>query len=287
MAETYKPHLTEKKKSQVKLVEKMLKDNPVIGIVNLSALPCAQGQQIKIKLKDTMQIFMTKKRLMKIAINNVKKDIPGIEKLEPYLSGIPALLVTKENPFKIFSIVKKNKTLAAAKAGDISPRELIIPAGPTEFGPGPIVGELGSLGVKAGIENGKVAIKSDYVVAKKGDEISDKKANLLAKFGIKPIEIGLSITALFENGEVLTSDILDIDETVFIEKITKAASWAFNLSIEAGIINKDNVDTLIARAVRDSRALAIERGILEKEVVEQILSKVSSQAASLKQQFNI
>ena len=47
----------------------------------------------------------------------------------------------------------------------------MIPAGPTPFAPGPIIGELGMLKIKAGIEAGKVVIKEDAHVAKKGDVI--------------------------------------------------------------------------------------------------------------------
>jgi large subunit ribosomal protein L10 len=287
MAEKPKAHASGKKKEQVKQIEQLLKEYPVIGIIDMSTLPCAQLQSIRIKLKNQMRIYMTKKRLIKLAIENAKKDVKGLEKLEEQLKGIPALMFTKENPFKIFSIIKKNKTPAAAKAGQIAPRDLIIPAGPTEFGPGPIVGELGSLGIKAGIENGKVAIKVDFVAAKKGDPIKEKVIGLLAKFGIKPMEIGLNVTAVFENGSVLTSEILDIDESKYEQDIMAAASWAFNLSVEAAFVTKDNADTLIAKAFREAKFLAVEQGILSKEVVEEVLARVSAQAASLKNELNI
>lgn len=281
------PHITEKKKKQVEKVEKLLKEYPVIGVADMTNLPCAQLQMIKRKLKDHLEVYMTKKRLMKIAIENVKKDVEGIEKIEDYFEGIPALIFTKDSPFRIFSRIKKNKTPAAAKAGQTAPKDLIIPAGPTEFGPGPIVGELGALGIKAGIENGKVAIKSDFVAARKGDVINEKTANLLSKFDIKPMEIGLNVTAIFENGEILTSDVLDIDEKEYFNSITRAASEAFNLSVEAGIITSENAEILISKAFSDAKALAIEQGILEKEVVEQILAKARAQAEALKKKANI
>ncbi len=287
MSEEYKPHVSERKKEHRETLEKWLKECPIIGVIDVSGLPCAQLQSIKKKLSDKITIFMTKKRIAKIAIDKAKKDVPGLEKLKDHLQGIPALMFTKENPFKIFNIIKKNKTPAAAKAGQTAPKDLVIPAGPTEFGPGPIVGELGAFGIKAGIENGKVAIKSDFTVAKKGDTIDDRKAGLLAKFNIKPMEIGLNVTSILENGEILPAEVLDIDEKEYLKNIMTAASWAFNLSVEAVFVTKENADLLISKAFNDAKALAIEQGILEEEVVEQILSKASVQAASLKQQLNI
>lgn len=282
-----KPHVSEKKKSDLKTLEKLLKDYPVIGIVDMSTLPGAQLQSMRIRLKDDMKIFMAKKRLIRIAIENVKKDMKGIDGLEKYLRGIPALLFTKQNPFKIFSIIKKNKTAAAAKAGQLAPVDIVLPAGPTPFGPGPVMGELGSFGIKCGIEGGKIAIKNDFVAAKKGEPIKDKIVGLLAKFGIKPMEIGLNVTAVFENGVVMESGLLDIDEAKFIGDISNAARWAFNLSVESAYITKDNSNLLVSKAFREARALAMERGILERDVIDAIIAMVSAQATTLKKEFNI
>ncbi len=282
-----KPHITEKKKKQVREVENLVKEYPVIGIVDMTNLPCAQLQMIKRRLKDHLRIYMTKKRLMKIALEDLKKEVKGIEKLENYLEGIPALMFTREDPFRIFSRIKKNKTPAAAKAGQTAPKDLIIPAGPTEFGPGPIVGELGALGVKAGIEQGKVAIKSDFMAARKGDVISEKVANLLSKFNIKPMEIGLDVTAIFENGDILAAETLDIDEKEYFDSISKAAAQAFNLSVEAGILTKENIELLVTKAFSEAKSLAIEQGILEKEVVGLILARAVAQASALKNKTNV
>jgi len=282
-----KPHVSGKKKQKVSDVEKLLREYPVIGVIDMTMLPCAQLQKMRTQLKGKLRIYMTKRRLIKIAIENAKKDIAGIEKLNDYLKGVPALMFTKENPFRIFSIIKKSKTPAAAKAGQVSPREIVIPAGPTQFGPGPIVGELGALGIKAGIENGKVAIKSDFVAARKGDVIKEKIAGLLSKFRIKPMEIGLNVTAIFENGQIIESGVLDIDEQEYEDKVLSAASWALNLSVEAAFITGENAGILISKAFREAKAVAVENGILEKDVVEEVLAKISAQAASLKKELNV
>ena len=282
-----KPHISEKKKSQVKAVEKLLKEYPVIGVVDMSTLPCAQLQKIRRGLKDKLKIYMAKKRLISVAIDNAKKDVPGLESLKKHLSGIPALMFTKENPFRIFSIIKKSKSSAAAKPGQAAPKDLIIPAGPTQFGPGPVMGELGAMGIKCGIEGGKIAIKTDFVAAKKGDVIKDKTAALLAKFGIKPMEIGLNVKVIFENGGVVGADVLNIDEKEYLDRITRAASWALNLSVEAAIATKDNINILIAKAFRNAKAVAIEGNVFEKDVIGDVLAKISRQASALKKEINV
>jgi len=66
---------------------------------------------------------------------------------------MPALLFTKENPFKLYNKLQKSKSSAPAKAGQTAPSEIVVPKGPTPFAPGPIIGELGALGIKTAVEN--------------------------------------------------------------------------------------------------------------------------------------
>ena len=282
-----KPHISTEKKESVAKVAKLLKEYPVVGIIDMSTLPGAQLQKMRKSLASKMKICMAKKRLMKVAMESVKKEIPGLEKLEAHLTGIPALLFTKESPFKIFNTIKKSKTSAFAKPGQVAPMDLILPAGPTPFGPGPVMGELGALGIKCGIEGGKIAIKIDFVAARKGDVIKDKTASLLSKFNIKPMEVGLNVTVIFEKGEILAADVLDIDEQKYADNISKAASWAFNLSVEIAYPTKDNINALIAKAFRGAKAVGVEGGVLEKEIVGDVLAKVNAQASVLKKELNI
>src|SRR3989338_1052307 len=113
---------------------------------------------------------------------------------------MPALLLKKENPFSLYKILKKSKSSASAKAGQIAPRDLIVPAGPTPFTPGPVISELAAVGIKAGVEGGKVAVKVDSMIAKKGETIKPAVASMLTRLSILPMEIGLNLTAVYENG---------------------------------------------------------------------------------------
>ena len=265
------------KKDIVKQCVKLLKEYPIIGAVNMENLPAAQLQKMRTQLRGRVHLFMTKRRLMKIAIENVKAEKKGIEKLEESLKGMPALLFTKDNPFALYKILKKNKSSAPAKAGQTAPKDLIVPAGPTPFAPGPIIGELGALGIKAGVENGKVAVKQDSVVVREGEQISQKAAEVLLRFGIMPMEIGLDLVATYENGVIYNKDILDIDEDVFMGKLQDAARWAMNLSVEAAFPTKDNINILIGKAFNDSKALGISQNIFDSVIIDALLGKAERQ----------
>ena len=105
------------KKDIVKKLSKRLAEEKIIGIVNLENLPAAQLQTIKKSLFGKVSMFMTKKRLMKIAIEEVAKKNKDIAKIKDQLEGMPALLFTKDNPFTLFKTLKKSKSPAPAKAG--------------------------------------------------------------------------------------------------------------------------------------------------------------------------
>ena len=129
---------------------------------------------------------------------------------------------------------------------------MIIPAGSTPFAPGPILSELGGLGIKAGIEGGKVAIKAEKIVAKEGQVIDGKIAGLLAKFGIQPMEIGMNLVAVLENGIILTKDVLTIDEAKTKADIMQLAREALNLAVYTAYPAKETIQLLIAKAYRES-----------------------------------
>jgi len=271
--------ISESKKKAVLDLKATIDSYPVVAIINLENLPARQLQKMKTKLRKNLEIKVAKKSIIEhaLALSNKK----NITKLVDYLEGSPALLLSKENPFRIYKLLKQSKSSAAIKAGQITPKDLMIPAGPTPFAPGPIIGELGMLKIKAGIEAGKVVIKDDAHVAKKGDVVNDKLASLLMRLGIEPMEIGLNLVAAYENGDVLIGDVLDIDDKAFMVKIQAAASQALNLAVDIAYPTKDTIILLIQKSSRDSKAIAVDRDILADEVVGQILAKASAQAAAV------
>ena len=279
-----KAHVSDEKKQIVSEFTKLIDQYPVIAAVDVEKLPAKQLMTMRKKLKGKALVRMNKKRLMNIALQNSKRE--GVTELSNYLKGMSALLFSNSNPFSLFKELKKNKSPAPIKAGEIAPQEIVVPAGPTNFAPGPIIGELGSIGVKAGIEDGKVAIKEDSVVAKEGDEVSAKLAGLLQRLEINPVEIGLNLVAAYENGSILTKDVLDIDEQEYIDNVKLAASEAFLLSVERAIPTKDNVTTLITKAHSEASVLADDQEILTDENKERLFAKAESQAKVLESKVN-
>ena len=180
-------HVAEYKKRIVENIVKLAKEYPIVGAVNMENLPAPQLQAMKAQLRGKVVLVMTKKRLIKIALEKLKSERKDIEKLEEHLNGMPALIFTGESPFKLSRILQKNKSKAPAKGGQIAPRDIMVNKGSTGFAPGPIIGELGMVGIKTGVEGGKVAVKEDTVVVRQGEQIKPKVAEILTRLGIEPM----------------------------------------------------------------------------------------------------
>lgn len=284
MTEKHKANVADYKKRIVKDLVNLINENPIIGAINLENLPAPQLQKMREKLRTSVIIKVTKRRLMKLAIDKAKDSKKGIEKIIPHLKGMPGLLFTKENPFKLAKIIKKNKSPAPAKAGQIAPKDIVIKAGVTPFAPGPVISELGSIGLKTGVENGKVAIKEDKVVTKEGEVIKPNVASMLTRLSIFPMEVGLDLVAVFEQGTVFTRSVLDIDEEQFMSNMALAGTESFNLAIEIGYMTKDTIEVLLPKAHNDALALARSQDILCSETVGEVLSKAEAQMTALKNQ---
>ncbi|MFP4567494.1 MAG: 50S ribosomal protein L10 [Candidatus Woesearchaeota archaeon] len=280
MTEKIQAHVSDAKTKVVAEFVKLIQEHPVVAIVNVENLPARQLMHMRHSLRGKAHLQMTKHRLLKLALEQSgKKDIT---KLVEHFRGMPAMLFSKENPFTLFKILKKSKSSAPIKAGQTTPKDILVKAGGTGFAPGPIIGELGSFGIKAGIDGGKVSIKEDKIVAKEGDVINAKLAGILQRLEIHPMEIGLNLTAAYENGDILTKNVLDIDEDAFLDSIKQAHLDAFKLTLSLAIPTKENIVMLLQNAHKDANALAIEQMIMTDSNKEQILAKAEAQAKSLK-----
>ena len=279
--------IPEYKKKVIEQLVKLLQEYPIIGAVNMQNMPAPQLQNMRTQLRENVVLLMSKKRLIKLAIEKAKDKVEGLDKIIPLLEGMPALLFTKENPFKLYKIIQKNKSKAPAKAGQQAPFDIIVPKGPTPFAPGPVISELSNVKIKTGVEGGKVAIKEDSLVAKKGETISANLASILTRLDIHPMEIGLDLVGVLEKGVVYGKDVLAIDDVKFMEDLNNAIGWAFNLSIEAAYPTKDNIELMLGKLFRESKAVALESNFMADAVAEELVGKAEREMLGLKDTANI
>ena len=278
--------VSEKKKDFVHQLTSLVQEYPIIGVVNLQHLPAPQFQKMrKMLMEEGVVLAVSRKRLLERALDGSKKK--GIEQLKERLKGMPALLFTKGNPFALYSIIQKNKSESSAKAGQVAPKDIPVKAGPTNFAPGPIISELAAVGIKTKVENGKLAIIADVIVAKEGATISGKLAETLKRLDIKPMETGLDVIAVWEQGIVFNAKDLRVDEQEYAANFTQSAREAMNLAIEIGYLCSETTEILVQKAFREAKAVGVEAGILTEETRDEILARSEQQALAVKKEANL
>ncbi len=218
--------------------------------------------------------------MIKLALGQSKKS--NLSKLAGEIRNQPAMLFSDDNPFELAQVIAASKTKASAKAGDVAPDKIIIPAGPTNLPPGPAIGDLQRAKIQAGVEGDKIVVKKDAVVAKKGEVITPALAELLTKLGVEPMEISLNLLAVWDEGMVFGKDILFIPKEHYVEQLQAGYACAFNLAINTGHITSATVPVLLAKAYREAFALAMKIGDVSKVTIGPLLAKASAQADALK-----
>ena len=275
-------HVAEWKFNEIKQITDLITKNKVIGIVEVGGIPAPQMQQMRKSLYGVATIRSAKNSLLNLALDEAEKKIKGISSLKELVNGQAAIITTDMNPFKLFAKIKESRTNAPAKGGEKLSHDIEIKAGDTPFKPGPIVGELQKAGIPAAIQEGKVVIKTDKVIVPAGEKIKPDIAQILTRLEIFPIDIGIGLNGVFEDGTVYKPEVLDINIEEFTGKMNQASGNAFTLALELGWTNKQTIQPLIMKAYNNAFVIAVEQGIVNKETVKNLISKANSQMLALK-----
>ncbi|MEM3519325.1 MAG: 50S ribosomal protein L10 [Candidatus Hadarchaeales archaeon] len=273
-------HVAQWKRDVVDEISRLLLEYPVIGIADISGVPARQLQQLRQKLRGEHRIVVTKNTLLRLAMEGIAEK-PKLREISGALTGQCALLLSKSSPFKIQKILKENVASAPAKPGSKAEKDIIIPAGETDIPPGPAVGELQRVGIKARIQAGKVVILEDCKLVKKGDVITKEISDILAKFGILPIQQGLKLKVAVEGNLVFSPEVLAIDEETVKPLVVEAGRNAFNLAINILYFTKETIGIFLARGAASARALVTNAGIPVKELMPEILANAQARMLSL------
>jgi large subunit ribosomal protein L10 len=269
----------EQKEEKVEEFKEKIERYPVIGILDMQNLPSRQLQQMKKEMKEFADIKMSRKTLMQIAIEKAEKK--DIEQLEENDAVQPAFIFSDKDPFQLYSLIKKNKTSAAAQGGEISPSDIEVPEGDTGIGPGPMLGKLQQTGAQVQVDDGSIHVMQSATMIEKGDTITADDAEILNQLGIEPLEIGLDLNIAFNEGELFTAEELDIDTEEYRTDVESAASLAFNLAVNAGVVNETTAGTIVEEAAQKAKNLSVSEGIPTEDTIEEILAYASSNAEGL------
>jgi large subunit ribosomal protein L10 len=239
-----KAHVSDAKKSEVKGLINDFKNNKTVMIVSIKGLPSRQFQDIKKKVRDQALIKVTKKSLMNLAIK--ESGLDGMKGLVEYVNENCAVLYSNTDAFELSGILAQEKSPQKAKTGQIAPFDIEVKAGPTELVPGPDISALSAVGLAPKVENGKIAVMQDKVIAKEGVVLTDAVTSIMAKLDIIPFEVGIEPVAAFMDGMVYAD--IKIDREGMLNELLEKFGRALPFAVEIGYVNDQTLDLMIAKA---------------------------------------
>ncbi len=269
-----------KRKTQMyQQLQELPKQYKVLALVKMTKVRASQILPLRKKLKGEVEFVSIKDKVAQKALEKI--DIPGIKEIIGDLTGQCLFMFTNMSPFKLNVLLAKNKIMLAARGGDISSIDIVVPEKNTGIAPGPMLTEFKNAGIPTKIDQGTIWISKETTPVKKGGVINEKLAPLLGKLDIKPVEAGIALHSAIEEGLKYSEDEMVIDVEKIRDEFAQAHQQAVSLSIEAAYITPENIGQILSKAAQSARSVSIESGFMTDETKEQILQKADAQAKAL------
>jgi large subunit ribosomal protein L10 len=250
---TKKTHVSEEKINAVKGLAKEIKDAKTVMLVSIKNLPAAQLQKIKKNLRGKAIVRVAKKSTIIRAIDG--SGIAEIEPMKKLIQEDSAVVLSEDESFTLAGWFTENKNPIGAKEGQVAEEDIQIEEGPTDLVPGPVISELGALGLQIMVEDGKITIRKTKVVVKKGDKVSGAAVSIFQKLGIKPFMIGVTPIAFYDSSSKKVYSGVKIDKKQMLTDILIAQSKALGFSVNVSYPTRQNIGFLLAKANAHNNAL--------------------------------
>lgn len=280
------PKVATWKEGRVAELVEIMSGDGVVGIVDIGGVPAKNMLDMRSSLRGRVTMTMAKKTLIRLAWQQTGRVSDELEEIFEGATQPCIVHSEKLNAYQLFDELKKTRQGRAAKEGELAPVDIIVPAGPTEFAPGPMVGEFNAVGIPAKIERGKIAIPKETTVVKSGEPMTADLGMMLAKLGINPIEIGLILIGVIEDGLLMPADDLDLDLDAFRDDVVNATSRAFNLACNAHWFSAETTPILLSKASGEALAVAVEAGIVNDKTAEYFVMRANARMLALASQLD-
>jgi len=259
-------------------------NSPNALIVNVDHVASKQMSDIRVELRGKAVVLMGKNTMIRKALSIGHEQHPdaGLDKLRAAVNGnIGFIFATNCTLDYIRETLTKFKKSSAAKSGQVSVVDWFIPSGPTGMDPSQ-TSFFQALNIGTKIVKGQIELISDFQILKLGEKVSPSGAVLLAKLGIQPFEYQMQVKEVFQDGTVFSAAVLDISETVLIEKFVAGVANMAAFSREVGIPTEAGLPHMFGNAFRNVAALIADIDFTFKEVedVKKFLADPSAYAAA-------
>jgi len=195
----------------------LIEEYPTIFLVNVDNVGSNQMHQIRVALRGKGVVLMGKNTMVRRAIRTILGDQPALERLLPHVKGNIGFVFTSGDLKDIRETITANKVAAPARAGALAPKDVVVPAGNTGMEPGKTA-FFQALQIPTKIARGTIEIVADVKVVTAGTRVGTSEATLLNMLNISPFTYGMTVIQIFDNGNIFSPEVLDIDEKDLIDR---------------------------------------------------------------------
>lgn len=245
--------IPDEKVELVSEVADKIKNVKTVLIASCRGLPSSQFQNIKKKLRGKAEIKFMKKNAFERAIDATEKG--ALKNLKKELEADFAIFFSDIDTFELSALLTDSQVPTKARSGDISPENIEIEPGPTDLPPGPAISELGSVGLKVSVKEGKLEIIKGAVVAREGEPISEKVAGVLAKLGIFPMKSGFIPLAAYDSKDDKVYVGIKIDKEGTLNEFRSLIGKALGFAVGRNYPTTETISFLISRAAMEEKAI--------------------------------
>jgi large subunit ribosomal protein LP0 len=206
------------------------------------------------------------------AIHDMKEEAKGDlpkhlpeKALEDFVEAMPGIhllvIFTNKDIAEISNITAKYIIEKQAKPGQISPVEIIIPAGPTGMDSSQI-DYFQALKIPTKVMRNQLEITTATKILTVGQKITLSEINLMKKFNIKPYKHQMKIKKLLLNGKLYGEEILKVTNDYMKTKLEQGIKNVLGFSLAAHIPTQASAPHVISNAFRNICALSLGTNVL-------------------------
>jgi large subunit ribosomal protein LP0 len=245
-------------------------NTPKALIVSVDHVASKQMQDIRMALRGKAIVLMGKNTMIRKALllGAEKHPDAGLDTLRLSIKGnLGFIFATNCELDDIREVLSKFTLESAAKPGQVSNVDLDIPGGPTGMDPSQ-TSFFQTLNIATKIVKGQIELISAFRILTNGDKVSASASQLLGKLGIRPFFYKMEVEMVFQNGGVFSAAVLDISDSILIQKFLSGVNNMAAFSREIGIPTEAGLPHAFGNAFKNVAALIADVTFTFKEVEE-------------------
>jgi len=245
-----------KKEAWAAKLESYLNDFSSIFLVNVDNVSSNQMHNVRRKLRTEAAVLMGKNTMVRRALRVLMAENPHYEKLLPHIRGNIGFVFTNSDLKSMRDRIIEDRVRAPAKTGAVAPIDVTVPAGNTGMEPGK-TSFFQALGIPTKITKGTVEITSDFPLIKSGNRVGPSDATLLNMMNISPFTYGLSVTQVYNEGNVFHHSVLDVDDATIVGHLLQGIRAVAAVSLAIGVPTIASVPHTIVNGYKNVLAIAL------------------------------